>query len=101
MFGIGIYHFNKDKNKIECINVDIISEETPKALTVIKKLRFLRNQIFFKDIDKDNYTFWADAGTHFRCKELNYFFFIELANEGKAVTLNFHAEQHGKSCRYC
>ena len=70
------------------------------AFSVVRSLRFIRNQQFFKAIEKKKIIFWLDCGTHFRCAELNHYFFKELASENILVTTNFHCEQHGKSCRY-
>lgn len=69
------------------------------GLATVRILRFLRKQSFFQDIDKKKYIFWMDTGSHFRCSEVNHYFFKELALEKVKVTANFHAEKHGKSCR--
>lgn len=100
MLGIGIYYYDINEKKIKCLNVDIISHIlSTDVLSVVRSLRFLREQDFFKEIDKKSYIFWMDTGTHFRCEEINHYFFQELAQENLKVTINFHAEKHGKSCR--
>lgn len=79
------------------INVDIISHLfSTTGLAVIRCLRFLRKKEFFKKIDKKEYHFYSDTGTHFRCAEVNHYFFVELAKENVSVTSNFFTEQHGK-----
>jgi hypothetical protein len=64
-------------------------------------MRLLRQQSFFKEIEKKNWVVWADCGSHFRCKELSYFLFNELRNapEQIIVNLNFFGEKHGKNSR--
>ena len=51
------------------------------AHAVVRGLRFLREQTFFKEIDKKEYFVWCDAGKHFRNNELLGYFLIELARE--------------------
>ena len=93
-FSFGIYY--KDKNdKIQCINFDIISNLEQTAETVVKYSRFMRNQSFFKDIEKNNYIIWMDAGTQFRCNEFADYLFVELAVHKITVSLNFFCEKHG------
>ena len=100
LLGLGVYYFDSDLKKVNCINVDIISHILKNdGFSVIRALRFLRKQPFFQKIDKKKYNFWADTGTHFRCAELNHYYFEELALEEINVTVNFFGEQHGKSCR--
>jgi hypothetical protein len=41
----------------------------------------LRQQQFFKDIDKAEYIVWYDAGKHFRNNEVLGYFLKELAIE--------------------
>ena len=41
----------------------------------------LRQQQFFKDIDKAEYIVWCDAGKHFRNNEVLGYFLKELAIE--------------------
>ena len=36
------------------------------------------------------------SGTQFRCKELNYYYFTTLADEGITVSSNYFGEKHGK-----
>ena len=100
LLGLGVYYFDSDLKKVNCINVDIISHILKNdGFSVIRALRFLRKQPFFQKIDKKKYNFWADTGTHFRCAELNHYYFEELALEEINVTVNFFGEHHGKSCR--
>ena len=70
------------------------------AFSVVRAFRFLRNQNFFKLIDKKHYVIWTDCGTHFRSKEAFAYFLKELPSEGLTVDLNFFAEKHGIYFRY-
>ncbi len=38
--------------------------------------------------EKKNYLIWTDTGSHFRCGELYYYLFNELAHEGIKVDFN-------------
>ncbi len=99
LLGIGIY-YSDENDVIQLINVDIVTKMSNSALSVVKCLRFLRSQSFFKLIDKRNYVIWADCGSHFRNNELAHYFFKELfENEKITVNLNFFGEKHGKSAR--
>jgi hypothetical protein len=102
VFGIGIFFFDDIQKKIKLLNVDVVAdvdEISPNAISAIRCLRLLRQQDFFKIIDKNEYIFWADCGTHFRCAEFCHFLFDELAESDIRVNLNFFAEKHGKSGR--
>ena len=79
--GFGIYHIDS-KDEIRLINFDIISSDLNQdAHAVIRGLRLLREQQFFKDIDKTEYIVWCDAGKHFRNNEVLGYFLRELAME--------------------
>jgi len=63
LLGIGVYYFNHRKNKIETLNIDILSHEFKNdCLSVVRALRFLGNQQFFKEIEKPNWIVWSDCG---------------------------------------
>jgi hypothetical protein len=60
------------------------------AHAVIRGLRLLRQQQFFKEIDNvKEYIIWCDAGKHFRNNEVLGFFLRELAIEKLMVKLIF------------
>jgi hypothetical protein len=42
---------------------------------------------------------YFSKGPQFRCKELNYYYFNTLADDGICVNLNFFGEKHGKNGR--
>ena len=64
--GFGIYYVNNEEN-IKLINFDLISSDLNQdAHAVVRGLRILREQTFFKDIDQNEYIVWCDAGKHFR-----------------------------------
>ena len=72
LLGLGVYYFDSDLKKVNCINVDIISHILKNdGFSVIRALRFLRKQPFFQKIDKKKYNFWADTGTHFHLDDEN------------------------------
>ena len=79
------------------LNCDIISANLScNAISAIRIIRFLREQEFFKIIDKKNYYFWFDAGTHFRNQEMSHFLLKELVLEHhKNVRINFFINKHG------
>ena len=81
LFGIGIYYLDKKTDEIKNINVDIVSEMSTTGLCAVQCLKFLREQQFFKDIDKAEYIVWCDAGKHFRINEVLGYFLKELAIE--------------------
>lgn len=99
LFGIGIYYLDKKTDEIKNINVDIVSEMSTTGLCAVQCLKFLREQQFFKDIDKFKYCVWCDTGPHFRNSTIAYYFFKELVNEPIpiVVNLNFFVEKHGKN----
>ena len=105
--GFGIYFLAEDplpegelgpKNTIvDSIRVDILSDCLEQdAFAVLRAFRFLRNQEFFKKIDKKKYYIWNDCGGHFRNKNLAHLFFKELSNEQIVCNWNFFLEKHGK-----
>lgn len=96
---MGIYYLDQNDDQIDCINVDIVYDGSQEAVNVIRCFRFLRQQSFFQEIEKKNYILWSDAGKHFKCAELTYYFLYELAAEKINVNLNFFAEKHGKNSR--
>lgn len=95
LFGLGIYYLNEKTNSIEYISFDVISELPHSGESVVRCLRLLRRQQFFKKIDKKSYFFWSDVGTHFKNNQLAHYCFIELAEEAIMVNLNFFAPKHG------
>jgi hypothetical protein len=89
-----------DQNdNIRLFNVDIVYDGSQEALSVVRCLRFLRKQSFFKEIEKSSYILWCDTGKHFRCAELAHYFLDELAKEKINVNWNFFGEKHGKNSR--
>ena len=85
------------KTFVDCIRVNIFSDSLEQdANSVLRAFRFLRNQDFFKKIEKRKYNLWTDCGGHFRNKTLAYYFFKELRNENIMCNWNFFIEKHGK-----
>ena len=63
-------------------NFDIISANLAQdAKAAVNGFRILRNQEFFKNIEKNEYIVWADCGKHFRNSEILGYLLIELAEE--------------------
>ena len=81
--------------------MDIVSQLSTDAATVVRCFRFMRKQNFFQEIEKFNYIVWADCGSHFRNGTIMHYFFKELIQEPKPilVNLNFFGEKHGKNSR--
>ena len=101
MLGYGIYYYDTQKKKIDCIRFDLVADGdkakfSTDSISAVRAFRFLRNQSFFKEIDKPNYIIWTDCGTHFRCERFVNFMMGEVSQE-KKVSLNFFAPKHGKS----
>ena len=92
---MGIYYLDQIKDDIIHINVDIVSHLSSDAQCVIKCFRFLREQNFFKEIDKPNYTLFVDCGAHFRNQNLTGYLFKELVELENPiiVNLNFFGEK--------
>lgn len=71
------------------INFDIISSDLKQdAFSVVRGMRILRDQHFFKDIDRNEYVIWLDTGKSFRNSEVLGYFLVELAEKqikGKLV----------------
>ena len=79
--GFGIYYIDQ-YDDIRLINFDLISSDLNQdAHAVIRWLRVMRQQNFFKEIDKKEYIVWCDAGKHFRNNELMGFLLRELTLE--------------------
>ena len=68
--GFGIYYLDGDE--INTINFDVISERKQEAFTVVESFRLLRNQSFFKSIEKEKYIIWSDCGKSFLFLKLFY-----------------------------
>ena len=105
LIGFGIYYvdkrFNKITNKEETFinswNIDILCDYTSqKAADFIDCFRFLRSLPMFKSIEKKEYIIFSDTAKVFRCKEVNHFYLVELANLDIAVSFNYFCEYHGK-----
>ncbi len=59
--GFGIIF--SENGSLKTINFDIIStDEKSDAMAAVRGFRILRNQHFFKQIDKKNYIIWSDCG---------------------------------------
>lgn len=70
------------EDQIKLINFDLIScDLNQDAHAVVRGLRLLREQNFFKTIEKNEYIVWCDAGKHFRNNEVLGYFLLELARE--------------------
>ena len=79
--GFGIYYLD-EQNEIESINFDIISSDLSQdSRAAVRGFRILRDQEFFKRIEKDSYIVWADCGKHFRNNEFVGFLLLELAQK--------------------
>ena len=77
----GIYYTDENEN-IKLINFDLISSDLSQdASAVIRGLRILRQQPFFKEIEKPEYVIWLDTGKCYRNNEILGYFLIELAKE--------------------
>ena len=78
--GFGIYYV--DENTIKSINFNIISsDDSQEARAVIRGFRILRQERFFKEIEKPNYIIWMDCGKHFRNYAVSGYLLKELTNE--------------------
>jgi hypothetical protein len=90
-----------EEDKIKTMSIDIISDEILQDCSaVIRGFEHLRNHaIFDKFKHIKNYVIWSDCGTQFRCKEMNYYYFTKLANDGICVNMNYFGEKHGKFTR--
>lgn len=72
-----------DQNRLEVINFDVVSSNvSEKGENVVRAFRFLREQEFFKEIDKNEYIVWLDCGKHFRNQTVIGYLLIELAQIG-------------------
>ena len=89
---------NADK-KIDCINYDLIYKGNQKASTTVAAFKFLRQQEFFKKIEKKKLIIWSDTGPHFRCSEVVDYFMNQLSQEKISVSFNFFGDKHGKNSR--
>ena len=76
--GFGIYYAKLDE--VGEINFNIISSNLDQGgSAAVRGFRILRNQEFFKKIDKNDYIVWADCGPHFRTQKFIGYLLIELA----------------------
>lgn len=95
----GVYYVDKTQETIpfiNCIDFDIVSDyKGNKSYDIRRIFRHLMELPEFKAIDKDYWIIWSDCGSNFRNKEMNYFYFTELAEKNKCVNLNFFVEKHG------
>ncbi|RNA26241.1 hypothetical protein BpHYR1_013587 [Brachionus plicatilis] len=97
--GFGVY-FVSEKNEIETIYFDIIASDLCEdARAVVRGFRILRDQDFFKQIEKKSLIVWMDCGKHFRNCEVVGYLLKDLAKEKIHVNLNFFCEKHGKNQR--
>lgn len=82
--GFGIYYFDEIEGEIKLINFDLIWDDEHKqdAYSFIRAFRVLRDQEFFKAIDKKNYSVWLDCGKHFRNNLVIGYLFQELKAQG-------------------
>ena len=95
--GFGLYH--EENGNIKKINFNLIGDFSQDAFSVIRAFRMMRNQEFFRRIDKKKYFIWCDCGKHFRCSEMMHYLMKELAEIQISVNFNFFAESHGKNNR--
>ena len=59
------------------VNFDIITnnDDPQDSASVVRALKLLRKQDFFKEIEQNSYIIWADCGKHFRnCQVVGYLF---------------------------
>ena len=89
--GLGIYYVDESTNQIKLINCDIISSDLcDNSASVLRGFRFLREQAFFKEIEKPNYIVWMDCGKHFRNYLVADYLLNELANKEQIHGLDFN-----------
>ena len=70
------------ENEIETINFNLIAKDSKQdSEFVVQAFRLLRNQSFFKDIDKKDYIIWSDCVKHFRNKLMSGYLFKELKEQ--------------------
>ena len=73
-FGVGVYYLNR-QNEIKLLNIDVVTEESNNAATVVNCLQFIRNQFFYQKhnalneledekiiFEKQQIIFWCDTG---------------------------------------
>lgn len=82
-----MYYVDQVEKRVKVINFDIISSDVLQdARAAVRGFRFLRQQAFFKEIDKRDrikeYIVWADTGRHFRNNTVAGYLFQELSQEG-------------------
>ena len=101
LLGFGIFYLDPVNDEIKQINVDVVSNFSTTALCAVKCFRKLREQDFFKNLEKKKWIVWTDCGSHFRGYEMAHYLFKELTelDEPILVNLNFFAEKHGKNSR--
>ena len=81
---------DENTNQINLINCDIISSDlSDNSASVLRGFRFLREQKFFKEIEKPNYIVWMDCGKHFRNYHVADYLLNELANKERINGLTF------------
>ena len=75
----------------------VLNHDARFAIDCVRKVFRADPSIIPPDIKK--ISFWTDCGLHFRCAEFLTFTMVDLPNEIDVdeITLNFRAEQHGKS----
>jgi hypothetical protein len=70
---------------IECERVDIFSDCLDQdGEAVVRAMKFLRDQEFFKEIEKGKrkLNIFCDTGPHFRNKTLNHYLFNVIERNG-------------------
>jgi len=84
ILGFGIT-FVDNENNIQTVNFDLISKcykGSQDAQSAVRAFRILREQDFFKKIDKTEYVVWCDCGKHFRNGLFVGYLFRELRQYG-------------------
>lgn len=74
---------NLKVGQIKSFNFDIIScDLVQDGRAAVRGFRILREQDFFRAIEKPYYVIWSDCGKHFRNSEFIGYVLGELADEG-------------------
>ena len=68
LLGFGIYYLDtNEKDKVSIIRVNILSDNLEQdAEAVIRAFRFLRNQQFYKELEKKKINIFCDTGFKFK-----------------------------------
>jgi hypothetical protein len=82
---------------INCMDIDLVTDYAGQTSSDIKRIfRHVMTMPQFREIDQPNWIIWSNTGSNFCSKEMVYFYFNELATNGKSVNLNYLVEKHGR-----